>query len=162
MTNLVNGAALAALGALILAAFFVVLAALFPERLARTRAVAGRAPGRAFVIGLINAFFFGVLVLALVAVTSWTNIQLFALPAFVLLGLLAIGVTFGLGGVVLLLGERLLPERGPVARTGAAAIALGLACALPYVGWFGLLPYAALLGLGAFILSFFEPAPPAA
>lgn len=162
MNNLVNGAALVVLGALILAAFFVVLAALFPERLARTRAIAGRAPGRAFVIGLINAFFLTVLALAMLAVSSWTNIQLIALPALVLFGLLATGVTFGLGGVVLLLGERLLPERGPIARTAAAAVALGLAGALPYVGWFGLLPYVALLGLGAFILSYLEPPTPAA
>ena len=41
-------------------------------------------------------------------------------------------------------------------------MALGLAGALPYVGWFGLLPYVVLLGLGAFILSYLEPAPPAA
>lgn len=162
MNDLIGGAALVVLGALVLAAFFVVLAALFPDRLARARAIAGRAPGRAVIIGLINAFFLGVLTVALLAVAGWTGLQFFGLPALFLLGVLGVGVTFGLGGVVLLLGERLLPERGPVARTAAAAVALGLACALPYLGWFGLLPYAALLGLGAFILSFFEPAAPAA
>lgn len=162
MNDLFGGAALLVVGALVVAAFFVVLAALFPDRLARTRAIAARAPGRAVVIGLINAFFLGVLAVALLAVTSWTGLQIIGLPALFLLGVLGLGLTFGLGGVVLLLGERLLPERGPVARTAAAAVALGLACALPYLGWFGLLPYAALLGLGAFLLTFFEPATPAA
>jgi hypothetical protein len=162
MNNLANGVALFVLGALGLAAFFIVLAALFPTRLGRTRAIAGRSPGRAFVVGLINTFFVIVLALAFLAVSNWTSIQFLALPALLLLGLLALGLTFGLGGVVLLLGERLLPERPPLARTAFAAVALGLACAVPYVGWFGLYPYAALLGLGAFILSFFEPAAPVA
>ena len=162
MNDLFSGAVVVVLAALVLAAFFVVLGALFPDRLARTRAIAARAPGRAFVIGLINGFFVGVGVLALLAVASWTGIQLLALPGLVLLGVLALGLVLGLGGVVLLLGERLLPERGAITRHGAAAILLGLACALPYVGWFLLGPYVALLGLGAFLLTFFEPATPAA
>ncbi|MCC7361646.1 MAG: hypothetical protein IT317_19335 [Anaerolineales bacterium] len=161
MNELFSGAVVICLAALALAAFFVVLGALFPDRLARTRAIAARAPGRAFVIGLINAFFAGVVVLALLAVASWTTIQLIAVPALVLLSLLALGLAFGLGGVVALLGERLLPERGVIVRHGATAILLALACALPYAGWFLLGPYVALLGLGAFLLTFFEPGTPA-
>jgi len=163
MNDLAGGLALLIGGALVLAAFFVVLAALFPDRLARTRAVAGRAPLRAFIIGLINAGFLAVLAAAGLAVTTWTQIQILGLLPLLLLALLSLGITFGVGGVVLLLGERLLPERGPVTRVAAGAVALGLACALPYVGWFGLLPYVGLLGLGALILSFLErDAPPAA
>jgi hypothetical protein len=44
----------------------------------------------------------------------------------------------------------------PALRTAYGAVILALACALPFIGWFGLLPYAGLLGIGAFILSFFQ------
>jgi hypothetical protein len=59
--------------------------------------------------------------------------------------------------VVQLVGERLLPERGHYARVAVGAVAVGLGCALPVAGWFGLLPYVLCLGLGAFAVSFFDP-----
>jgi hypothetical protein len=158
MSELTRLGAVAVFGAATLAAFFVVLAALFPDRMARTRAAAGRAPGRSFFIGLVNAIFFLVLILALQAIAEATGIQLFAIPALLLLTLLGIAALFGLGGMAQLVGERLLPERGHYFRIAAGAVVIGLGCALPFVGWFGLLPYVAVLGLGAFGLSFFEPA----
>ena len=69
-------------GSLMIAAFFTVLGALFPDRIARTRAAASAMPGRAVVVGLVNWVFFAAVVLALLALTQWTNVQLFALPAF--------------------------------------------------------------------------------
>jgi len=157
MSELTRLVVLAVAGALSLAAFFVVLAALFPDRVARARAAAGRAPGRSFFVGLVNAVFFFALILALQAITSATGIQLFGIPAILLLALLCIAALFGLGGVAQLVGERLLPERGHYFRVAAGAVIIGAGCALPFAGWFGLLPYVSILGLGAFALSFFEP-----
>lgn len=161
MSDITRLIAVALFGAATLAAFFVVLAALFPDRVARTRAAAGRAPGRSFFIGLVNAAFFLALILALQAIGEATGLQLFGIPAVLLLALLSIAALFGLGGVVQLVGERLLPERSHYLRLAAGAVTLGLGCALPFAGWFGLLPYVTVLGLGAFALSFFEPRPPA-
>jgi hypothetical protein len=75
-------------------------------------------------------------------------------PGTVVLALLIIGLGFGLTGMVLLVGERLAPAHGPTARTVWGALALSLACATPVVGWWALLPYAAVTGLGAFVLSY--------
>ena len=58
-------------------------------------------------------------------------------------------------------------RRHGLARSGLAGLFIGvvfvfkfpnvlpLACCLPLVGWFGLLPYISLLGLGALVISFF-------
>jgi hypothetical protein len=61
-----------------------------------------------------------------------------------------------------LVGERLAPAQTALRRTLWGTLALGLGSALPFAGWFLLLPYAALTGLGAFIVGFFwrEPAAP--
>jgi hypothetical protein len=159
MTDLTRAAALLLVSSLVLVAFFVTLAALFPERLQRCRSQAARVPGRAFLLGLVNGVFVAAIILALLAVADWTGVQLLALPALLLLALLAGAASLGAGGVVQLVGERLLPERGPVLRQAAGALSVALACATPYLGWFGLLPYITLLGLGSFILSFFDPNP---
>jgi hypothetical protein len=39
-----------------------------------------------------------------------------------------------------------------------SAVILCIACALPFVGWFLLLPYVAFTGIGATILGFFQRA----
>jgi hypothetical protein len=140
-------------GSLMFAAFFTVLAALFPDRVARTRAAASAMPGRAFVVGLVNWVFFAAVVLALLALTQWTNVQLFALPAFAIAVAVAVAAIFGLAGVVELIGGRLLTHTPGARRTGLGALALTWACALPFIGWFALLPYVLALGLGAVILS---------
>ena len=153
-------AALLVYGSLALVAFFVVLLALFPRRLGRTQAIAEAMPVRAFVVGLVNLIFASAVVLALLALGQWTGIQLFGLPALAVLAVMTAAVAFGLGGVVQLIGLRLLPERPGPRRTAAAALALGWACTVPFIGWFGLLPFVAALGTGAFILTFFtQPLP---
>ncbi len=162
MNELIRLLALLIFGNLSLVAFFVVVSALFPRRVGRTRAVAGAMPGRAFAVGAVNALFFGAIILVLLAIMSQVsrggpllNVVL-GLPAFFLAAAMGAGVSFGWAGVVQLVGERLAPAQNEVRRTAWGALALGLGCALPFVGWFGLLPYASLLGLGAFIISFFH------
>ena len=148
-------------GAVTVAAFFTTLAALFPDRVARVRAAAGRAPGRSFLLGLINTVFFMTVILGLQSLAQATEFGLFGVPAVVLFALLCIAALFGLAGVAQLVGERILPERGHYVRLAAGAMVVGLGCALPFVGWFALLPYVVGLGLGAFVLSFIEPSRPA-
>jgi hypothetical protein len=89
---------------------------------------------------------------------NW-GLPILALPGTITLSLLVIGLIFGFTGLVQLIGERLAPAQGASLRTVAGALALSLASATPLVGWFALLPYAAVVGLGAFVLSFLY-APP--
>jgi len=142
-------------GSLALVAFFLVLVALFPKRIGRTQAIAEGMPGRSLVVGVVNLIFGAAVVLALIALAQWTHVPLFGVPALVILGLVIAAVAFGLGGLVQLIGTRLFPEQPGPRRTMAATLALGWACTLPFVGWFGLLPLTAAIGTGAFILTFF-------
>jgi hypothetical protein len=159
MNDLARLCAALLFGSLTLVAFFLVLSALFPERIARTRRLAGRAPGRSLALGLLNAIFLSTLAVALLAISEWTRMRVLGVPALLVVGLATLTACFGLAGVAQLVGERLLPDRGPALRQAAGALAAGLACALPFVGWFLLLPYLLLLGLGAFVLSFFDLGP---
>ena len=144
---------------LALVAFFVVLTALFPRRVAKTKAVAGLMPGRAFAVGLVNFLFFGAVTFILFTLAGQAGNDLLrvilTLPALFFLSALSVGVSFGLAGMVGLVGERLAASQTEIRRTVWGALALSLGSSLPFVGWFGLLPYAGLLGLGAFIVSFF-------
>ena len=141
-----------------LIAYFLVLQAVFPGRIEAVRTVIEQAPGRALLVGLVNAIFAAAVILAVVALASGSNSQVFDLLALVLIVLLVIAISAGLAGVVQIIGERLLPDNKPAARTAWGAALLSLACAVPFIGWFGLLVYTGLLGLGAWILTFFRPA----
>ena len=70
-------------------------------------------------------------------------------------GLLA--VIFGLASVATILGERVLAlrkqESSPLAQTSVGTLLLAILGALPFLGWFLIAPIAALLGLGAVVLS---------
>jgi hypothetical protein len=111
-------------------------------------------PGRSFVVGLVNLVFFGAVMLVLFSLADrFHGAGLRALGG-IFLALLSIGVSFGLAGVAQVVGARIKDETVGLVRTAWGTVLLGLACALPFIGWFGLLPYAASLGLGGFILSF--------
>jgi hypothetical protein len=106
----------------------------------------------------VNFIFFAALALAFLALGEragagmpWGILGvLFLLP-------LAIGVIFGLAGMVGLVGNRFAPESAnELMRTGWGVLMLTLACGMPFVGWFGMLPFIVWLGLGGFILSLFS------
>ena len=143
-----------------LVAFFAIVVVLFPDRVARTHAVAARTPGRAFLVGLVNGLFLTAISGGLVALTQTLGFVA-ALPGLLIMIVLVIGLALGLAGVVQLLGERLFPRREGLGRTGLSTLVVALGCALPYVGWFVLLPSLAMLGLGAFIISLVQDARPA-
>jgi hypothetical protein len=98
---------------------------------------------------------------ALLGLLLWTHFQILGVPALAILTLLIVALSFGLGGLVEMLGARLLAERPGPRRTIAATLALSWACNLPFIGWFGPLPLTAARGLGAFMSTFFtQPARP--
>src|SRR5262245_54680356 len=142
-----------------LVAYFLALRALFPRRVARTRALAEQMPGRSFAVGLVNYLFFGAILLVLIGLSSNITNEvlrgLLSLPVIVLATVLGIGLSFGLAGMVELVGERLAPAQTAFRRTLWGTLALSLGSSIPFAGWFLLLPYAGLTGLGAFILGFF-------
>ena len=142
-----------------LGAYFLTLGVLFPRRVAKTRTVADLMPGRSFAVGLVNFLFFGAITLVLFNIAERIGNDvlktILTLPALFFLAVLGIGLSFGLAGMVQLVGERLAPAQTSFRRTLWGALALSLGSSLPFVGWFLLLPYAGLLGLGAFIIGFF-------
>ncbi len=143
------------LGNALLIPLVLSIAALFPRRIARTRAVADSLPGRAFAVGLINFLFFGAIALGFSALADALGRELIRLPALLVVGVLTIALSYGLTAMAHLTGDRLRPQDSALRRTLWGTLALSLGSTFPFVGWFLLLPYAACLGLGAFILSFF-------
>ena len=142
-----------------LVAFFVALKALFPNRVERTGVIADQTPGRAFMVGLVNFAFFGAVALAFFGLGNALGVETINVIAVLVLVFPAIGLAMGLAGIVQLVAEQIAPESLGVRRTAWGTLTLILACSLPVFGWFGLLPYAGLLGMGAFILSLFQRAP---
>ncbi len=138
-----------------LSAFFAVLGVFFPARLARTRQLVEARPGRSFLVGAVNFLFFGALTLLFAHVGGQPARGFFTLLAILCAALLSVGASFGLAIAVEITAERLVPQAAGLWRTAAGTALLSLACALPFVGWFGLLPFVLFSGLGGFILSFF-------
>lgn len=144
-------------------AFFPVLDVFFRSRVERITQILQEAPARSFWVGVANFAFFAILILALVGIGKAVGNEGVVGLAVVILSIpLILGLIFGLAGAVKITGSRLLPEAGRIKQTILGTAALGGACALPFVGWFGLLPYVGLLGLGAVMLSFFARPRPAA
>lgn len=145
-----------------LAAYFLVIGALFTKRVTKTQRVIAAMPGRSFAVGLVNFLFFGVIALVLFSVAgnagNFVKVILI-IPALLISATLAIMLSFGLTGTVNLLGERILPEVNTWQRTVFGAMILTFACFLPVVGWFLLFPYVGFVGIGAFILGLFQREP---
>ena len=146
-----------------LSAYFLVIGALFTARVAKTQASLNLTPGRSFGLGMVNFFFFGTIALILLMlidgnanrVNDIVRVILF-FPAVGVLAFLGILLSFGLAGIVQELGSRIAPEHEPRKQLVIGSALLTIACALPFVGWFLLLPYVTFTGIGATILGFFQ------
>jgi len=139
-----------------LIALFTILGALFTRVVSEAQAVIASAPGRAFAIGLVNAVFLSVVCLALAGIVEGLGWQVFIVPLVFVLWVLMAGITVGLSAVAQHVGARLEPADPPwsaLRRSNMGALALVLACYVPVLGWFIVLPYVGLLGLGADILA---------
>lgn len=145
-----------------LTAFFAVLNVFFPRRIERTRRMVEELPGRSFAIGLVNCIFFAILLAVFMALGRGLRGDAMGLLGLIVLIPFAIGVIFGLAGLVELVGARLAAQESGLRRTAWGAVGLELACALPFVGWFGLAPFLLVLGVGAFITGLFYRQRPAA
>lgn len=136
-----------------LAGLFGAVAALFPVTVEITRRAADDHPGRSFVLGLVNVLFLTGLTLALLSISQGPVLRFLAL---VVASAGTAGLTFGLAAVVGLVGERISPHRSGLGRIVLGTVVLSLGSLTPFVGWFGLLPYVACLGLGGFVLGLFR------
>lgn len=138
-----------------LVGLFVVMNALFTSWIARTCEVAETQAARSFLVGLVNLVFVGALIAAIIALADNTGLDFVIVIAVLLAIVLVIGIAFGLAAMVQVVGARLLPGGQGLRPLLWGTVALALGCLAPYVGWFGLLPYVGLRGLGAFVLALF-------
>lgn len=143
------------------AAYFLVLNALFAPRLTRTTSIAQSMPARSLGIGFVNFAFFAVIAVALLSLAE--NAEPFikgilTIPAMIILAILSIALSLGLAGMSKLIGERIFPDIPAWKQILWGTVSLSLACALPLVGWFLLLPYVGFVGVGAVILGYFQQA----
>lgn len=132
---------------------FILMELYFRRWVHRIADLAGQSAGRSVLLGFVNTLFVSALALGSWALTESSGVAILGAFGLILALLLALGLIFGLAGMVALTAERLFPEGvGWKPLAGAAAFML-LGCITPYIGWFGLLPYLAFRGLGAFILA---------
>ena len=142
-----------------LAAYFLVIGALFTSRVTKTQSIINQTSGRAFGLGLVNFFFFGLIAFVMLSLAENAGSffkGVLTIPALLILAFLSILLSLGLTGIVNALGERLFPDITIWKRNIWSAVILCFACALPFVGWFLLLPYVGFVGIGASILGFFQ------
>lgn len=142
-----------------LAAYFLVVNALFPQRIAKTKSMIQSMPARSFGIGVVNFVFFAVIALVLfsVAENAGPFIKgILTIPATIILASLTIVLSMGLAGMSNIIGERIFPDLSVWKQTLWGTVCLSLACALPFVGWFLLFPYIGFAGIGAVILGYFQ------
>ena len=149
-----------------LTAYFLVIGALFPNRVTKAQRVLNQMPARAFGVGLVNFLFFGVILVVLFTITDGNANRvnsvvriILLVPTLALTALFTTVLSFGFAGMVQVLGERILPDFTPLKRSMWGTVILSFACALPFVGWFILLPCVGITGFGAVILGFFQRDP---
>lgn len=142
-----------------LVAYFLVMNALFAPRIERTKSVAQALPVRSAGIGLVNFVFFAVIATALLSVAETAGPvirSILTIPAVVILAALAFVLSLGLIAMSNLIGERIFPNFSAWKQTLWGTVSLTLACILPFIGWFLLLPYVSFVGIGAVILGFLQ------
>lgn len=142
-----------------LAAHLLVMSTLFPGRVTKTQNIIHLTPGRSFGLGMVNFLFFGLIAFVMLSLADHAGPfvkGLLTIPALLILGLLSILLSIGLTATIQHFAEQIFPDMVDWKRKLWSAVILCLACALPFVGWFLLLPYVSFVGIGATILSFFQ------
>jgi hypothetical protein len=131
-----------------LAALLVLLPALLPGRVARAQQVAQNSPGRSFVIGLVNALFFG-----LVATIFTQGGDLGGLIALLILLALAAVTAVGLAGINQIVQARFYAQGDGVREGLKTAVLLIAGGLVPLLGWLVVAPILLLVGLGSGIIA---------
>jgi hypothetical protein len=137
-----------------LAASFLFIGGLFPQRVNKVRATLESQWKRSFWLGLVNTILITIVVIGLGNLAN--NFPLFFIPAFAIYGAFLIGLLFGLTAFVQLLGGRLFSDHSPVGRDLRAGSVFLLTGLLPFVGWFLLFPYVICLSIGAVVFTLFQ------
>jgi MFS family permease len=136
-----------------LAAFVVLCNALFPDFVRRAHDQATQRTRRAFLIGLVNLLFFGLIALALLASRATSAKVVGVIVATFVLTFIALGATV----IALWVGERLRPDDPSVTRQVLAGIVtLEVAEIIPFVGWIVVPLFSTSIGLGSVILALFQ------
>jgi len=130
---------------------FILMELYFRRWVHRTKELGRQSVGRSVLLGFVNALFISALAVGSWALAENSGVVFLGALGLILAVMLALGLVFGLAGMVALTAERLFPERSGWKPLAAAAGFILLGSATPYIGWFGLLPYLAFWGLGAFI-----------
>ena len=136
-----------------LVAFFTVVNVIFGNLVTKIEEKSGESPGKSFFLGLLNTAFIAVLSLALWSIAENSGISILAVPSLFLLALFAVGVILGGTALVRTIGKRLSPDREERTQMLWGGLITVLACVVPYIGWFLLLPYLLLRGFGAFLMT---------
>jgi hypothetical protein len=146
-----------------LVAYLLTAQVLFPMRVGKTKMIIQNMPGRSFGVGLVNFSFFFIVAIILISISEKIDTEfikgIVILPGLLIIGFILVMLTFGLAGMVNHIGERIITEASPWKQTIWGSVCLCLACALPFAGWFLLLPYVGFTGIGAFILGVFQREP---
>jgi len=136
-----------------MAALAVLCNAMFPDFVRRARDQAARHTRRAFLIGLVNLVFFGLIALALLGAHATPTKVGGVIVA-------TIGLTFVVLGAAVIarwFGERLRPDDTSVTRQVIAGIVtVELAEMHPLVGWIVVPLFCGPIGLGSVILAMFQ------
>jgi MFS family permease len=152
MTEIIGATLLTLAGYATLVALLTTTTYLIPQRAERARQIFQEKPGRAFIVGLVNLLFFGVLA----AVLSQGGEAGGLLGLIILLALLGLAIV-GLTGLLLLLRRRFYPpheetNHSLLAVTLRASAILMAGLLAPVVGWFILAPILLITGLGTGIM----------
>ena len=138
---------------------------LFPRIAGAAQRAAAAMPGRSLLLGVVNLLFLAALLVVLTAAGERVGAGggLFEALALAPALTLAAGLTLGLAAMSALIGNRLVPQRGPLSQVVIGAAAIVLAGLTPFLGWFLFFPYLALVGLGGVVIGLFgrAPEPPA-
>lgn len=142
-----------------LTAYFLVIGAMFISRVAKTQTSLSLTPGRSFGLGMVNFFFFGLIAFVMLSLAENAGSfvkGILTIPALLILAFLSILLSLGLTATVQHLAERLFLDMPAWKRNLWSSVILCIACAMPFVGWFLLIPYIAFVGIGATILGFLQ------
>ncbi len=136
-----------------LAALTVLCNTLLPDFVRRGRDNAAQHPHRAFLIGLVNLLFFGLITVALLAARVVLIKAIGVIVATTLLTFLVLGAAT----IARLVGERLRPgDANSTRQVIAGIVTIEFAEMFPLVGWIVVPLLAASTGLGAVILTLFK------
>lgn len=122
---------------------------LFPELVQRAETRIGQTPARSFGMGLVGLLIAAVPIAILIALpVGLTKV----LGVLMILGSLAVA-SLGAAGVACVMGSRIRDwtgnERGTMRAFLFGALALEMAAAFPFIGWFLFIPIIIVMSLGA-------------